>query len=193
MGERFHFDVNLFTRDPWPVAYFEAAFAKLASEGLGPGRGRALLEGMDHSLQELSLTPPAEAVHRLTIQFVTPTELKAAEGLLVKPSFEVLMARLRDRISNLGAQYGDGPLEADFCEFAGRARPVALVESDLHQVDVERTSGRTGQTHPLSGFVGRVTYSGNLTEFVPYLQIGQYTGVGRQTVWGKGELRVVSE
>lgn len=192
-GERFHFEVNLFTRDPWPVKYFEATFAKLASEGLGPGRGRAWLEGLDHSVLEMSLSLPAVAVDRLTIQFVTPTELKAAEGWLVEPSFEVLMARLRDRISNLGAQYGDGPLETDFREFAGRARRVAMVECDLQQVDAERTSGRTGQTHPLSGFTGRATYSGDLTEFLPYLQIGQYTGVGRQTVWGKGELRVVRE
>lgn len=190
-GEEFHFDVNLFMRDDWPVAYFEAAFAKLAGEGLGPGRGRAVLAGFAQAVQEVSLDPPAVRVDRLTVQFVTPTELKAAEGLWAEPRFEVLVARLRDRISNLRAQYGDGPLAIDYLGLAERARRVELLQADLQHVDVERRSSRTGQRHPLSGFIGEATYSGELTEFLPYLEIGQYTGVGRQTVWGKGEFRVV--
>ena len=44
-GEAFHFDVHIFdVRDP-ALAYFVLAFAQLAREGLGPGRGRADLVG----------------------------------------------------------------------------------------------------------------------------------------------------
>ena len=40
-GEPFYFDVHIFdTRDP-VLAYFVLAFAQLARDGLGPGRGRA--------------------------------------------------------------------------------------------------------------------------------------------------------
>ena len=191
-GERFHFDLNLFTDDPWPLPYFERTFAKLASQGMGPGRGRAAFEGMTASVLELSLARPSTVVDRLMLDFVTPTELKVAERLLGEPLFEPLIARLRDRISNLGEQYGRGPLDLDFIALAERARGVRLAESQIRHVEAERRSSRTGQTHPLSGFVGRASYEGDLAEFVPYLQIGEYTGVGRQTVWGKGELKLVS-
>ena len=48
----------------------------------------------------------------------------------------------------------------------------------------------TGQHHPLEGFTGEAEYSGSLDDFLPYLRAAQWTGVGRQTVWGKGELSV---
>ena len=38
---------------------------------------------------------------------------------------------------------------------------------------------------------GEVEYGGELGEFLPYLEAGQWIGVGRQTVWGKGEIRLL--
>ena len=49
---------------------------------------------------------------------------------------------------------------------------------------------QTGQVHPIGGFVGEAEYEGELGEFVPYLKAGKWVGVGRQTVWGKGEISV---
>ena len=54
----------------------------------------------------------------------------------------------------------------------------------------ERRSTRTGQTHSIGGFVGIAEYEGDLAEFLPYLEAGRWTGVGRQSVWGKGEMKV---
>jgi hypothetical protein len=31
-----------------------------------------------------------------------------------------------------------------------------------------------------------VEYEGELTPFLPFLRAGEWAGVGRQTVWGKG-------
>ena len=33
-------------------------------------------------------------------------------------------------------------------------------------------------------------YRGDLAAFLPYLRAARWTGVGRQTVWGKGEIEV---
>jgi CRISPR/Cas system endoribonuclease Cas6 (RAMP superfamily) len=43
----------------------------------------------------------------------------------------------------------------------------------------------------LGGFTGEIEYQGELGEFLPWLRAGQWVGVGRQTVWGKGEIRVL--
>ena len=42
-GAAFHFDLNLFDMRSPAIANLVAAFAQLANEGLGPGRGRAEL------------------------------------------------------------------------------------------------------------------------------------------------------
>jgi hypothetical protein len=45
--------------------------------------------------------------------------------------------------------------------------------------------------HPLGGFTGSAEYEGDLAEFLPWLRAARWVGVGRQTVWGKGDVRVV--
>jgi hypothetical protein len=124
------------------------------------------------------------AIERVRVRFITPTELKRADH----PDFGVLFARIRDRVSTLRALFGAGPLDIDFKDMGERAQRVRMIRSDLRHVDVERVSRSTGQRHPLGGFIGVADYEGELAEFVPYLEAARWTGVGRQTVWGKGEI-----
>ena len=212
-GEAFWFDLNLFDMHSPAIAYLVLAFAQLARDGLGPSRGRAdlrevwqldesgecvarLYDGERFLLSEgpapmtLSLASPAERVERVRLRFVTPTELKSRQQLAERPEFGVLAGRLRDRVSTLRELYGDGPLEIDFRGFGERAARVEMTRCEIERVEVARRSSRTGQVHPIGGFVGEAEYAGELSEFVPYLQAGKWVGVGRQTVWGKGEISV---
>ena len=56
--------------------------------------------------------------------------------------------------------------------------------------ETERRSTRTGQSHSIGGFIGTVEYEGDLAEFLPILKAAKWIGVGRQSVWGKGEIQV---
>ena len=56
----------------------------------------------------------------------------------------------------------------------------------------------TKMNFPLSPGGGRDTlsrleaeYAGHLAEFLPWLRAARWVGVGRQTVWGKGDVRVL--
>jgi hypothetical protein len=218
-GGSFHFDLNLFDLHRPAISCFVQAFSELTREGLGPRRGRVSLAnvsqlGLDRqpalqlfdgenilhprgtSPEVLSLTPPPTTVNSVTIRFVTPTELKSAHGAsrghqsIPAPEFAILATRIRDRISTLGALYGDGPLSLDFRAFGQRAAAVRIKRCELNHVSVHRRSSRTGQVHPIGGFVGEVEYEGDLTEFMPYLHAACWTGVGRQTAWGKGEMEI---
>ena len=82
------------------------------------------------------------------------------------------------------------PLDIDFKAFAERARSVLATGGELLHESARRTSSRTGLTHPLDGMTGWVEYEGELGEFVPYLRAATYMGVGRQTVWGHGRLKI---
>jgi len=138
----------------------------------------------------LSLDVPdggmAEGVQRLRIRFLTPAELKGTH----EPEFGPLLARIRDRISTLRGLYGAGPLDLDFRAFGERADRVSMTRRELQTVEEERVSKRTGQRHAIGGFTGFAEYEGPVAEFLPYLEAARWTGVGRQTVWGKGEIDV---
>jgi hypothetical protein len=190
--ERFWFDVNLFeTRNP-PLESFAHAFSRLAKDGLGPQRGRADLVSAEQRSISISLEGNSTLARTLRVEFVTPTELKSGDHLVARPEFGVLFARARDRVSTLRGLYGAGPLQIDFREMGKRAAEIRMVRSELRQVEAERRSSRTGQVHGIGGFVGVAEYEGDLGEFVPYLEAAQWTGIGRQCVWGKGELRVAA-
>jgi hypothetical protein len=214
-GEAFHFDVLIFNvRDP-TLEYFVLAFAELAREGLGPSRACAEMTAVDQldpngetvarvfkgqRVEMCELAAPIaldireapERVDRVGVRFVTPTELKSARQVVQRPEFGILFGSLRDRISTLRTLYGLGPLEIDFRAMGERAAAVRMVRCDLQWRDVDRLSSRSGERHPLGGFVGGAEYEGDLREFVGFLRVGKWVGVGRQTVWGKGEIELQS-
>jgi hypothetical protein len=189
-GEQFYFDLNLFDlRNAAAAGQLGRTFAELAREGFGPSRGRAELAVFSPPAEPLVLTlePVPQPVERVRVQFLTPTELKGAD----RPEFGVMAARIRDRLSTLREFYDDGPLPIDFRAFGERARQVRMTRCEIVEIERTRRSSRTGQTHPIGGFTGKAEYEGDLAEFVPYLEAAAWTGVGRQTVWGKGEIRTV--
>jgi hypothetical protein len=81
-------------------------------------------------------------------------------------------------------------VEFDYRGMAERASAVQMTRCELTYANAWRRSSRTGQTHSLGGFSGFAEYAGAVEEFVPLLRVAQWTGIGRQTVWGKGEIRV---
>ena len=202
----FFLDVHVFdVRNP-VLSHLRDAFAELARCGLGPGRGRARLDRVetldlydnariaaevpDQPLS-IELEPAPDQVARIVLRFVTPTELKSQGVAAAQPDFSVLFTRLRDRLSTLRDLYGPGPLPVDFRALGARAAGIRLTRSDLQWERTVRRSGRTGQVHPLGGFTGEAEYWGDLAEFLPWLHAGRWVGVGRHTVWGKGDFRVI--
>lgn len=213
-GQPFWFDVHLFELRKPILEHFVRAFGELAGQGFGPGRGRADLdrvEPMDCDSRpgdgrpiSIALEPRTVAARRLRVEFRSPTELKSAKGaaragvpagtysgqaLADRPEFGVLFARARDRVSTLRTLYGPGPLDIDFRAMGERAGSVRMSRCELRQVELQRCSSRTGQVHGIGGFIGVAEYEGDLDEFLPCLDAARWTGVGRQCVWGKGEIR----
>ncbi len=177
----FQFDLHLFDlRTPW---------VDILAESLRL-TGFCRLDSVAVERRELALRPTAKQ-GQVAIRFLTPTELKARGGLAAQPDFGILAARARDRVANLCQLYGEGPLPIDFGAFGERAAAVRMTRCEIQRVEAQRRSGSTGQTHSLGGFVGEAEYEGDLTEFMPYLRAVEWTGVGRQTTWGKGAIAIL--
>jgi len=210
-GESFHFDLHVFLLDPEILSSFVRTFAALSHEGLGPRRGKAellrvhrfalgdspeadLVAGATVQPVALALEPASlsQARQRVRVDFLSPTELKHGQRIARSPEFSILFARIRDRISTLSQLYGPGPLPIDFQAAGARAEAVRMTNCEIRRQDLERRSSRTGQTHSLGGFVGFAEYEGELAEFLPYLEVARWVGVGRQAVWGNREISLAA-
>jgi hypothetical protein len=196
-GQRFTLEVNIFDPTVPALDYFRESFIQLREEGLGPGRPRVdLIDAAERPTVEVDLAPRIEPTGNLRVEFLTPTELKSGGEILREPAFDVLFKRARDRIAGLIGFYQPASLIAtpiappDFRAMGERAAAIRMTHSRIEQHDYERRSSRTGQRHSLGGFIGEADYEGDLTEFVPYLEATWWTGVGRLTVWGNGQLCV---
>lgn len=137
-------------------------------------------------LRELPGPNRSEPTLRITIRFLTPTFLRADGEVVRRPEFHHVFKRLRDRINALSTFFGDGPLALDFRELGQRAEKVRTVSAQINWVERFRTSSKTRQRHELSGFVGEATYEGKLSEFLPWLTLGELLHVGKHTAWGNG-------
>jgi CRISPR/Cas system endoribonuclease Cas6 (RAMP superfamily) len=176
---QFHIGLNVFQVDAETAETIREALQETVHQNF-----RADLTGMEgDKILRFPLAASTVVSPRLVrVTFRTPTELKNH----ATPKFGPLFARIRDRISTLRALYGPGPLEIDFKAMGERAAAIRMTRCDLMNGSAERV----GKRHELGGFTGVAEYEGHLAEFLPYLEIARYTGVGRQTVWGKGEISV---
>ncbi len=135
-------------------------------------------------------TEGAEKDGVLRLNFVTPIELKSAGVVLERPEFFALMERLTERVWALGRMYQEWPEEFSFGDLLHAARYVKTLNWQWTRTDFKRRSARSGKVHAVGGFIGWAEYAGSLGRFLPLLEIGRWTGVGRQTVWGNGEIRI---
>jgi hypothetical protein len=118
--------------------------------------------------------------------------LKSGDRILSKPEFLPLIKSASERIWTLGRLNQTWPAESPFRSWLEEAREVRLENWSWHRSETLRRSAQSGTQHSIGGFTGWAEYTGPLSRFVPLLEIARWTGVGRQTVWGKGEIHIES-
>lgn len=126
------------------------------------------------------------SAERMALTFLTPTRLIDQGRLVHRPRFRVLVQRLLERLSALAAHFSDAPLTLDFKQLIGDAERVELVEDQTRWVELDSYSTRKRGHTPISGFVGRAVFEGEMEPFLPWLTWGQFVHVGKNAVKGDG-------
>jgi hypothetical protein len=218
-GERLTFDFVLVGKAKDYLPYFIVTFKELSQAGLGRRRAPVDLvgvESIDANGESVSVytgannlvQPPGEFiswesltggnnngngfgnVQRVSLEFLTPTMLKA-DGLVIrKPTFSTIIKRLRDRINALAYFYCGQGLDIDFKMLGESADGIDIARDSTRWIDSARFSRRRGVSHDLSGFVGEISFEGDLAQFMPYLKLGEYVHVGKNAVFGNGWYRI---
>jgi hypothetical protein len=198
------------------IRHFMICFAALETLGqdlgLGPNEGRFRIESVEQITLEgpvplfegdrwLKNPAPIRArdiltahygeTRRVTLSLVTRMRLKN-DNLLVRqsPPFSIFFDRLIGRINSLAAFYGSGIVVPP----AGKrlmlraAENVKINRSGTKARWEEWTRPPKPGKKPMSfgGILGEIGYVGDLKPFVPWLALGQWTGIGGKTSFGLG-------
>ncbi|WP_448872449.1 CRISPR system precrRNA processing endoribonuclease RAMP protein Cas6 [Desulfobulbus propionicus] len=131
---------------------------------------------------------PADGV---SIHLLTLMRLKNNNHLVGKPpSFSVFMDRLLGRISSLASFYGRGSL------FARQEKILLLRQAGQVRLNEAQTTARWQEwqrpdkpgREPMlfGGLLGSLSYTGDVGPCLPWLSLGQWTGIGGKTSFGLG-------
>ena len=215
-GEPVVFESVLVGRAIDYLTYFIMAFHELGTGGFGPKRARCHLslieavspggetavvyDGRDSSIRPLQqsirwqyIMDQAQTwpeVNEIRLRFLTPTTLKAEGRLVAVPRFHHLLKRLRDRLNALAYFHCGAALDLDFKALGQQAEHIQTLPTQSRWIDRRRYT-RRGFTQNLSGFIGDVTYRGELQPFLPLLLLGEYTHVGKNAAFGNGWYRLL--
>lgn len=215
-GEPLGFELVLVGRAIGYLPYFLMGFQELGRAGVGRPLGRYVLQristrppagqqqlvfdgvdmraGTDASVAwpELAARAAVLPADQLTLRFLTPTRIKYQHGYVERPEFHMLMRALLRRLSALALYHCGERWQGDPRALIAAAEQVQVADAQLRWVDWERFSGRQRQRVQLGGFVGEITYRGDLAPFLEYLALGAQVHVGKAAVFGHGRYDILA-
>jgi CRISPR-associated endoribonuclease Cas6 len=215
-GESFNLGINLFgwARDSY--LHFIRVIEEIGNEGIGPLRGKYLIRNVFYEdyygnhfplkndngyiqpesikLPETDLNYDTDDVSEFKISFLTPSLIKYENQIIRNPDFYQLFCRIRDRISAIAFFHNGITLSENFKALEEEAKKVEIKESSIKWVEVKRRSSKTGLFQDLSGIKGSIIFGlkdrNLLKYFYPWLKLAEITGIGKNTVWGMGRIKL---
>jgi len=210
--ETLRFNLILIGKAIGYLPYFIFTFKELGQKGLGRDRGKYELEqvnnfsgekvydGQEDTIKSIdSDIAPGNILSsypdngHLSLSFITPTRIKFRKDLIVEPEFHIILRSLLHRLSALSYFHGGRELEVNYQELILKAEGIKTKNSHLKWIDWERYSSRQDTGMKLGGFVGKITYEGDFSSFLPLLWWGQYTHIGKNCTFGLGKYEIIQK
>jgi len=214
-GEQVSFIFTLVGEGLEYLPVFLAVFEEMGNCGLGKGKSRCVLDSVyalgdeEHlpvylkTSGERVLNPPIVRhwkqfadktcgyAQRVQVQFLTPTRIQSKGRLIDDVPFHILVDKLLNRILDLDREYCGGTLDFPLAPLVRKAEEgVRRIEQKVVWYDWERYSSYQNSRMKLGGIVGYVTYEGEVAPFIPYLYLGEYIHIGKQSTFGNGTIKV---
>ena len=196
------------------LPHFIAAFVEMGRYGFGVGRapwqvervvnldhsnasdGTLVFDGVRKQFVEApkvkrfrTVTAESERLSDecITMELITPLRVEERNELAHAINTSVLTRALLRRISRLAQLWCGETLEIDFRGLIDRwSQSITCKAENLRWEDWRRRSTQQGRLK-LGGLRGRLILSGELGDLRPFLKLGEYLHIGKQTVFGLGK------
>ncbi len=208
-GDLLSFNLILFGNAIDYLSYFIYAFEQMAEKGLGKGKNRGKLivqsikrgrkiiyDGASKTIKEkikekeLKIQNSKKKVNQVVIKFLTPVRIVYRGKVTKNLDFHILIRSLLRRIGLLSYFYSSKPFKIEYKKLIEQALSVKTEKAELTHLDWCRYSTRQEQLIKMDGLVGEVVYQGNLSQFIPYLKIGEKIHIGKGTAFGLGKYQL---
>ncbi|GAI89505.1 unnamed protein product, partial [marine sediment metagenome] len=70
---------------------------------------------------------------------------------------------------------------------------ITTTAKQLRWYDWERYSSKQQRWMKSGGFLGHISFSGELKRFLPFIKLGEYIHIGKQTSFGLGQYEIIEE
>lgn len=215
-SERICFNLVLIGKSIDLLPYFVVAFDELGRIGIGRGRKpfklrKIFAEDKNGKIYKvytekcgkirnsnvgitgsdiINSTEKLKNVDQITLEFNTPVRIKHNKSLLQTLDFYIIVKSLLRRFSNLSYFHQDTPVSIDFQTIIESCKDVQIIEDKTKWIDWVRYSRRQDSRMRLGGLVGEITYTGELSSYLPLLILGEYIHVGKSITFGLGKYRL---
>lgn len=129
-------------------------------------------------------------VRGVKIEILTPLRIRRNGQLLERLDFVTLIRNIVRRMEMLTERYGGSVNKDEAIHIQQLAAEIQCNHENLKIADLNRYSNRLGRKMDFSGLVGKISFHGDLTPFVPWLYAAQIVHIGRNTTFGMGQIYV---
>jgi CRISPR-associated endoribonuclease Cas6 len=128
---------------------------------------------------------------QVKLRFLTPARIKYNGKFIDNANFEIVIRNLLRRLSSLAEVHCGEKWDLDWKGLIERTKVIKTDYSNLVWKDWERYSQRQDTKMNMGGFLGDITFEGDLYEFMPFLKLGEYLHIGKGTVFGMGKYEIM--
>jgi len=200
------------------LPYFLFVYNELGARGLGRNRGKYTLRKVESVLNdkfgstvtiytsesatlldtyeirtfaEIEQNIGYSSCKSVSLQFMSPTRIVYRGELTIDIDFEIFIRNLLRRTAMLSELHCGQKLNLDFKRLLEKAKRAKTTERNLFWREMERYSSRQREKMKLGGFVGNITFKGDLGEFISFIKLGEYIHLGKATSFGLGKYRII--
>lgn len=130
-------------------------------------------------------------VEKLSIILETPLRVNIESRVAPLLPFPLLVRNMIRRTTSLLNSYGNGEPDIDYPAMAERAERVQVSDQNLKWHDWKRYSNRQEREMFMGGISGKITYRGELNEFLPMIEMAEKVHLGKNTLFGLGKIKLV--
>jgi hypothetical protein len=137
----------------------------------------------------------------LKVRFLTPTRIVYNGQLVKNLTFFIFLKGVISRVNDLIFLYSsidnfEYPKDAkenllnndfNFRELLELSKQIEIKEDNLYWFDWKRYSKRQNRKMTLGGLMGEIIFEGNFSKFIPFLILGEYLHIGKNTTFGLGK------
>lgn len=201
------FQLTLLGRCTTYIHYFIHAINEIMKLGLGVDRKKFQVESITdideekyilkdgrlfwENISTKSLTYRKRDTNTVTFEFITPLRLINEGKVTDQITFHLILRNILRRISTISYYYTDSHKDYDYKAILEKAKEIGNASEQLAWNDLKRYSNRVKKKMFMGGVTGKVTFTGEITDFIPFIEAGRILHIGKNCTMGLGHYKTI--